>query len=119
MKDTRILPQGAGPLFDSTEAGRRNRDEALERVERAADEEWKERAWAYLNRMAKAQPEFCAEDLWLAGLDKPREPRALGPLLMHARRDGLIAPSGRYRQSASASRNSGDAKVWLSLVHRP
>lgn len=89
----------------------------MRRVEENADREWWDRGMAYLGRMARACPEFTAEDLWIAGLDKPREPRAIGALMQAGKRAGLIERTDRTRQSKSKLRHAGDSRVWRSLVY--
>jgi hypothetical protein len=103
-----------GDLFDAG-ASQEARDDAMRRAEENADREWKERAWGYLARFAACCETFKAEDLWKAGLDKPREPRAIGPLFMRAAREGLIEYAGTER-SVSKARHAGSASVWRSLV---
>lgn len=72
-------------LLDALEA----RDNALARVDAAAPSEWKERAYEVAYQVALRQDIFSSEDLWNAGLEKPPEPRAMGPLMLKVVASGL------------------------------
>ena len=99
---------GQDPLWrtepPSIEDARAARDEAMERVESNADAEWRVLADQYLYRRIRTGLPFTTDDLWDDGLPKPREPRALGPVMMAAKRRGDIYDTGdmvrsRYRHA--------------------
>ncbi|WMI33384.1 hypothetical protein SEA_PROVOLONE_64 [Streptomyces phage Provolone] len=95
------------PTLKAAEAAR---DEAMRRTYENASEEWKAQALATIIVVADTLGEFTADDLWDAGLEKPVEPRALGPALRLAAREGYIRTSGNYRKSRY--RNATPLPVW-------
>lgn len=102
-------------LFDLAGA-RSARDEAMGRVEGHADPVWKEAATETLMEVVRSLAEFTSDDLWALGLPKPREPRALGPIMMRAVKNGYIKDSGRMKQSAQKGCHARPMRVWLSLI---
>lgn len=72
--------------------------EALERVERGTDPAWAEHAEQAIARRALGGAPFTSDDLWFdladGGVEQPREPRALGPIVKRALRDGTIRWEG-------------------------
>lgn len=110
------------PLFDENgqpniQKGRDLRDAALEQVEANADPDWNDRAKVALQRLALSQPIVVADDMW-KHIERPREPRALGPIFMWAKREGLLAPTDRYVACTRPSRHVAPLRVWESLVHK-
>lgn len=102
------------PSFDFVAGETRS---ALEQVEEAADDDWKEEALAAVERTCMALPEFISDDVWTTGgLESTREDRALGPILLQARRLGWCEKTDRLRPSRR-SHLSGKP-VWRSLVRR-
>lgn len=102
-------------LFDP-EGAKAARDEAMKRAEKAAHEEWKARALSTILLVCTKRGTFTSEDLWKAGLPKPREPRALGPMLTKAAKRGWCEPSGTYVKGSSVSRHGAPIAVWTSKV---
>jgi hypothetical protein len=90
---------------DATEA----RDEALDHVERGADPEWLRAARVAVGVLADQGRQFSADDVWAlldgAGVDRPREPRALGPVIKAAVQSGRIVRVG-WANSSRASRHA-------------
>lgn len=90
---------------------RQARDEALERVERGAGDDWKVKALAAVREVAgRCDYEEVSDDTWVAPrpfttddvwelLDAPPEPRALGAVMMTLARAGEIEKTGDYKQS--------------------
>lgn len=89
------------------------RDDAMARVDGAADEQWRIDAWEFVRRYLSTHPFMCTDDLWDAGLPRTRENRALGPLIMRAARAGWIVKDG-YRPSTR--RHLTPQVVWRSLI---
>ena len=87
------------------------RDRAFTRVARV-DPAWIERAWTLVELLAQTGREFTPDDVWAAGLDRPQEPRALGPVMMRAAKAGLIVPTGRWVQSRQASQHATPVREW-------
>lgn len=96
----------------------RRRDEALERVADAADPDWMAAAWGALVEYLRVHPIFFVDDFWNeTQLVRPRESRALGPVVLRAAREGLMKKSGAYRPSVAS--NMTAKPCWESLVYRP
>jgi len=93
-------------------AARAAKEKALTQVGDAADSAWSAQAWATLRAVAALGVDFTSEDLWRAGLPKPREPRALGAVLATASRRGLILKTGRYLNTAMVSRHNAPVAIW-------
>lgn len=88
---------------------------ALEAVEAAADPDWMDIAWAALVTYLETHRTMFVDDLWDTGLPEPRESRALGPLILRAARDGLMAKSGEFRKSVRS--HLTEKPVWRSLIY--
>lgn len=111
--------RGQPSLFDLTEA-RRRRDEALDAVAAAAPQEWRERAYETVCAVASRQAYFAADDIWAAGLEKPHEPRALGPVMMRAVKEGVCEATAYTQHSKSVTQHSQPIRVYRSLSnHNP
>jgi len=91
------------------------RSEGIAQVAAGADPNWASDAYDFIAEYAKTHPDVFCDDLWEAGLEMPREPRALGPVMLKASRDGLISPSGNYRPSVHSK--MGVKSVWKSNVY--
>lgn len=99
------------PTLKAAEAAR---DEAMERTYESAAEEWKAQAHATIIAVADSLAEFTVDDLWDAGLVKPDEPRAMGPVLRKAAFEGFIRQTGRYAKSRY--RNATPIPVWADAT---
>jgi hypothetical protein len=93
------------------------KEKALEQVEENADPDWIKRARLTGARIAAELEELTADDFWEAGLEKPREARALGPVLLRLARAGLIEKTERFRRSRQVGCHGMDVRVWKSLVY--
>lgn len=100
-----------------TEAGAA-RDAALEAVDENADEDWKDRALEAVRRTALEHDEFISDDIWTtSGLDRPRESRAMGPVLRRAAALGYIEKTGKALPSAQG--HLRPVHVWRSKLREP
>ena len=102
-------------------SGAELRNEAMERAEQAAPENWKEAAATAVENVAKRMPEFIPDDVWaeltnMGWTEKPPEGRALGPVMMSAARRGVIQNSGRVRRTTQARSHAAPVTVWLSRI---
>lgn len=105
----------SGPLLDAAQACQR-RDAAIARVEAGADAEWKvAAAWAVYS-VALSKRYFTGDDIWASGLPKPREARALGPVMLRAKRAGVIRPTGRVVASDVPGNHRNPHYEWESLI---
>lgn len=92
------------------------RDEAIERVDRNADPEWKRQALAVVQRLAQQRAEFISEDAW-PYLPPVREPRALGGIMRTAQARGWIEPTDRVVPSPSKVGHGRPSRVWRSRLY--
>jgi len=101
----------------------RRRDEAIARVDRNADDEWKRRALSVIEWLAHQTDEFTTDEVWdgLAGLagfpgGATHEPRALGAMMKRAAKHGLIEATDRYRNSVRPECHARPVRIWASRV---
>lgn len=99
-----------------TAQARANRDEAIRHVEEWGKIEWQRAAYALGERIAQELPEFTADEFWRRGLPKPREPRALGPILLALQRARVIEATDRLVNTSQVLRNAAPVRIWRSLV---
>ena len=101
----------APTLFDALH----ERDEAMQRVDQAADADWKALADEAIRLTCLTRPEFHIDDVWVVGnLPATREDRALGPRMRAAAKAGLCVRTDRVKPSV---RSHGSPKpVWRSLI---
>jgi hypothetical protein len=95
------------------------RDEGMSRAEAGSGEDWREHAREIVLDVARQKQEFTSDDIWLAGLEEPSEPRALGPVLARLKKEGAIFKTGRFVQTARVSRHATDIAVWGSTTYQP
>lgn len=95
------------------------RDEGMGRAEGAADPQWMDAAYATVVAAATERAAFTVDVLWNDyGLAPTVENRALGPVLLLAKRDGVIVASGEYQHSKRRVNHTSLRQVWLSKVYR-
>ena len=105
-------------IFDAFEATQAL-EEALVRVETNADDEWKTTALRAVGWLAMTQPRFTTDDVWAVLVDREEathEPRALGPIMLRARKLGYITGTDDYVLSQRPECHRNPKKVWLSLL---
>jgi hypothetical protein len=98
-------------LFDARVA----RDEAMERVETNAGDEWRTEAWAWLHGYLETHGELFP-DTDLRDGPEPRERRAWGVLVRRALKEGLIVGTGEFRARTRGHCTPGP--VYRSLIYR-
>jgi hypothetical protein len=103
----RVPPDG---LDDVTRA-------AIERVDEHADDDWKDAADRALHGLALRLPTLTPDDLWDV-IDRPREPRASGPVFLRARRAGWIEPTGELVRSRNVRQHRNVITEYRSLIYR-
>lgn len=95
-----------------TEQERLLRD-ALAAVSRGTDPSWRRRALLVIVGLARLQDELDAEDVWDL-IEKPREPRALGPIFRVLAARGFIRSLGPAPSSTSS--HCHPLTRWRSLL---
>ncbi len=96
---------------------RARRDAAVAAVEGAASEAFLAAALAAVRTIATTRDTFIVDDVWavLGPLVPPtRDKRAMGAVLMAARREGLIQPTEAFRASAQPQCHANPRRVWAS-----
>lgn len=92
------------------------RDRDMARVDRAVDPEWRDLAYEAVVETAAELPDgFIVDDVWQhlpAGVEDPREPRAMGPVMRRAQSAGIIVPTNEYRPSARVTAHRNPRRVW-------
>ena len=105
-------------MFDEPRA-QLHRDVALDTVTSCADPVWLDRAFEAVQRVALAQPTFSTEHVWKSGLDKPREPRAMGPVMIRALKAGICRKLGYNHGSGMVTRHAAPVMLYESLLFNP
>ena len=99
-------------LIAATEA----RDAAIAQVASATDADWKAEVWAVIERLAVGV-EFTTDTIWQAchdeGIGAPREPRALGAIMVEAARSRLVTATDRYVASRRVACHARPIRVWV------
>ncbi len=102
---------------DELDAAHR-RDQALAQVADAADPDWMSAAWNILVDYLRTHETFFVDEFWeQTNLVRPKESRALGPVVLRAAREGLMRKSGEFRKSTAS--NMTEKPLWQSLIYRP
>jgi hypothetical protein len=122
-QETRAIQARAYPhaALGQTEAAKQ---EGMTRAEAGAallDAEWKQRAYMAVIACAEAMREFVCDDIWqfLAVEDRPPlwpKPRALGPVVLKAAREGFIRRTDRTKLTNNVARHGSPVPVWESLT---
>jgi hypothetical protein len=100
-------------LFD---AAREARDLGMARVETATSDVWKHAAFQAIERLAATGEPFISDDVWNelgASLSDVTNQRALGPVMMSARKKGIIEKTGGYRPSVRS--NLSPKPLWVGV----
>jgi hypothetical protein len=94
------------------------RDEAVQRVDQAADPEWKDYAYEAVLATAREKPGgFIVDDVWKhipAGVEQPREPRAMGAVMRRAQKAGVIVPTDQYQLSMRITAHRNPRRIWVA-----
>lgn len=90
-------------------------NEAIDRVDRNADEEWKREAYEMVCVACSRYTEFTTDTIWsmLARTSlTTHEPRAMGAIMRKAQRDGLIKATGQYTTSTRPECHKRPVMIW-------
>ena len=88
--------------------------QAQEVVGSKAGERWKEYCVDLIRKIASINERFTSDLVMLAMTEKPHDPRALGPAMKLAQKNGYIRPTNEYRPSVR--RHATPLRVWESLI---
>lgn len=98
------------------------RNEAMDRVERNASEAWKILMATLVKQVATTKQHFTSDDVFakydeLVDPPKTHEPRAFGPVMMRAARDGLCRKTPNFDTTVRPSMHAQPIRIWESLVY--
>lgn len=106
-------------LFDHIETGKIAKERSLIRVERHADEKWKEVVMGMIKIAALKHFHITTDHVWSHlehHKEKTHEPRALGALMRRAAVEGMIKPTNIHIPSERLACHSRPIRVWESLI---
>jgi len=93
------------------------RDAAMKQVEAATNPEWREAALDAIYYTARRLTEFIVDDIWQNfHNDDLRDKRAIGPLMLVAKREGWITPTDKFRPSYIVHHHATPRRVWKSRI---
>ena len=100
---------------EAVEAAVEAREAAIEAVDSDdADAAWKVAALEALDELGRELEDLTTDDLWHRldelGVDPPHDGRAMGPLMRHAAKAGLVEQTDQYRPSTR--RHMTPIRVW-------
>ena len=108
-----------GEKFDYTE-NREIRDNAIQQgIDHAneVEENWASKAYSLLVKfLYEIKTDFTSEDFRAYCTDKlppPPDQRAFGGIMMKASKQGLIKPTGQYREGINKQCHMNPKKVWI------
>lgn len=106
-------------------AGMAERDAAIAQVEANANDQWKEAAFAAVQRVCRKKQTFFTDDVWKEfhasdGIEKSEfgthDRRAMGAVIKRAEREGLCENTGQFRPSSRKSTHRSPRSLWRSKV---
>jgi hypothetical protein len=89
---------------------------SLDLIEQNTADDWRSDALRAVEQVCRQKPDFICDDVWDVGLRSTHNDKALGPVLMTAKRLGYCVKSDRVRPSLR-SHLSGKP-VWVSQLYR-
>jgi len=103
-------------------SGIAERDLGMARVAVSAGDEWVSRAYRIVEHLARLHTEFTADHVHRAasvfGLPSAPDPRAWGPVMMRARKTGIIFKTGKYVHSTRPECHRRPIPVYMSMIYR-
>ena len=108
--------------FDDPAGGTEAKKKGMERAARACNPEW----WAFMLaavvEIARAKPFFFTDDIERLRVQRqgPRthENRAIGPLMMHAKKQGICEPTDQWAPSSQSVNHRRFMRVWYSHIYQ-
>ena len=112
------MPSYCAPHGRVRPCGICNRDDAIDRVERN-NRVFVDDAMSAVRLTAKTLDTFTTDEVWanmIGSTPDSVEPRAMGPIMVNAKRAGLIEKSTQIRPSTMAACHFRDKTVWISRL---
>ena len=113
------------PLFDpgvyDPVAAARAKDYSMTQVKQHADHDWKVEAARIVRYLASTREEFTTDAVWYL-LEQftdvsTHEPRAMGPIMLAAAKNGQIRATDRTTKSVRVVNHMRPIQVWRSLIY--
>lgn len=102
------------------------KNKALAQVEKNANADWKEYAFARVRMVAERLEELTSDDIEdeLCSFLVPFRPvthekRALGPVMIRAAKAGLIFATDRVKPSRRSKLHNSPRRIWRSRIFQP
>lgn len=100
---------------------RSERDLGIERAETGAGEGWRRLARIALKICACRSEYLSADDVWPVLAEhgiEPREPRAMGPIMLYGRKSAWLVPTGTMHRTTTPHRpnHMRPQERWRSLI---
>jgi len=94
------------------------KEEAIALVASGMNPEWREDALRAIKTLAEREDEFTTDKVWeelltFSTADTP-EPRAMGAVMVQARKLGYILPTNTYLNSSRVSCHNRPLRIWES-----
>lgn len=109
-------------LFDMRRA-QEARDEAIDRVERNADEYWILEALRAIYSLCRIRTTFTSDAIWAIleqrNVPGPHEPKALGAVMRTAQKRKWCSPTSTYSNSVRVECHRRPLRVWEALRPLP
>ena len=109
----------------SLEAAKEARDKGIKQVQDNADRKWQDTALAAVHQCAFGKESFIVDEVWeymydLHGAEQAhtRDNRAMGSIIVEAKKYGWITATNEYRPSARTKSHGNPRRVWKSLIYR-
>ena len=96
--------------------GDRLRDEAVACVARAAPADWMKLAHAVVIRLASSGHAFTTDEVWAALPNCPLEKRAMGAVMLKAKRAGAVVATGRFPNSSRPENHAWPVRQWVGVL---
>lgn len=97
-------------------------EEAIDRARRGTAAEWRVLAINALYGLCLNKAEFTSDDLWgcleIDGVEPPREPSALGPIMRVGKGMGWAETTNMTRESSRPIQHRKPQRVWRSLIYQ-
>jgi hypothetical protein len=116
-----VCHESAHPSGFSARAGTLARDRAIDAVDKAADDAWKIKAWEAILYVARVRQRFTTDAVWYMlqewGVPPPREPRAMGPMVVRGMREEIFGATGERKRSERVGCHRRPIDVYLSKIY--
>lgn len=92
--------------------GKKWKEKAIQRVYRSTSPEWIAKMEGAVRSLIARQKEFTTDDVWVRLGAQPREPRALGAIILAFYKSGAIRRTGSWKQSKRPECHCRPLAVW-------